>query len=131
MRLGGAEKAGSGVDKIVGGWEYLNLPTPTVEEETRPDYVVLTLALKKEEKPITPQDANKTIRKKQRIKMLLEFCREPKSLADMMEHLGLKDRKSFIQGYINPLLGEGVIAMTAPDKPTSGNQRYVTVTRKQ
>ncbi|MDE6337765.1 MAG: AAA family ATPase, partial [Muribaculaceae bacterium] len=39
MRLAGAERAGSGVDKIVGGWEYLGLPLPTVEEETRPDYV--------------------------------------------------------------------------------------------
>lgn len=147
MRLGSAEKAGSGVDKIVGGWEYLNLPTPTVEEETRPDYVVLTLALKNEEKPTTPQDApqdapqdtpqdtpqdaNKTIRKKQRVKMLLEFCREPRSLTDMMEHIGLKDRKSFIEGYINPLLAEGAIAMTEPDKRTSGNQQYVAVKGKQ
>ena len=63
--------------------------------------------------------------------MLLEFCREPKSLADMMEHIGLKDRKSFIEGYINPLLAEGDIAMTEPDKRTSGNQRYVAVAGKQ
>ena len=43
MRLGRAEKAGSGVDKIVSGWRYLGLPLPCVAEETRPDYVVLTL----------------------------------------------------------------------------------------
>ena len=110
-----------------------------MEEETRPDYVVLTLALNNEEKTTTPQDtpqdapqdANKTIRKKQRVKMLLEFCREPRSLTDMMEHIGLKDRKSFIEGYINPLLAEGAIAMTEPDKRTSGNQQYVVVKGKQ
>lgn len=43
MRLGRAEKTGSGVDKIVGGWRYFGWPIPTVVEETRPDYVVLTM----------------------------------------------------------------------------------------
>ena len=38
-------KAGSGVDKIVSGWQSLGWPLPTVAEETRPDYVVLTLQL--------------------------------------------------------------------------------------
>ena len=45
MRLGRAEKAGSGVDKIVNGWQSLGWPLPTVAEETRPDYVVLTMQL--------------------------------------------------------------------------------------
>ena len=34
MRLGRAEKAGSGVDKIVNGWQSLGWPLPTVAEET-------------------------------------------------------------------------------------------------
>ena len=34
MRLGRAEKAGSGVDKIVSGWRYLGWPVPVVTEET-------------------------------------------------------------------------------------------------
>ena len=42
-----AEKAGSGVDKIVSGWQSLGWPIPTVTEETRPDYVVLTMQLGK------------------------------------------------------------------------------------
>lgn len=56
MRLGRSEKAGSGVDKIVSGWRYLGLPTPTVKEETRPDYVVLTLELHQE----PPQEGQET-----------------------------------------------------------------------
>ena len=52
MRLGRAEKAGSGVDKIVNGWKYLGWTVPTVEEATRPDYVVLTMPVENEvEKP--------------------------------------------------------------------------------
>ena len=45
MSLGRAEKAGSGVDKIVSGWQSLRRRIATVAEETRPDYVVLTLQL--------------------------------------------------------------------------------------
>lgn len=47
MRLGRAEKAGSGVDKIVSGWRSLGWSTPVVAEETRPDYVVLTMLIGK------------------------------------------------------------------------------------
>ena len=59
MRLGRAEKAGSGVDKIVSGWQSLGLPLPTVAEETRPDYVVLTMQLRiknRQEKPTRKTD---------------------------------------------------------------------------
>ncbi len=42
MWLGRAKKAGSGVDKIVSGWQSLGWPLPIVAEEIRPDYVVLT-----------------------------------------------------------------------------------------
>ena len=65
MMLGRAEKAGSGVDKIVSGWKYLGWPLPTVAEETRPDYVVLTMQLgtepdkkTRQENPIRKPDKN-------------------------------------------------------------------------
>ena len=54
---GRAEKAGSGVDKIVSGWKYLGWPLPTVAEETRPDYVVLTLQLGTEPHKKTRQES--------------------------------------------------------------------------
>lgn len=56
MRLGRAEKAGSGVDKIVSGWQSLGWPLPTVAEETRPDYVVLTLQLGMKTRQENPQE---------------------------------------------------------------------------
>lgn len=43
MLLGRAEKAGSGVDKILTGWNELGWDNPTLTEEVQPDYVVLTL----------------------------------------------------------------------------------------
>lgn len=132
MRLGHAEKAGSGVDKIVSGWKSLDLPVPTVAEETRPDYVVLTLELKDNFFKDTPQDTpgNKNLKKELRKRHLLEFCTEPKSLAEIIHYLGLKDRKNFVDGYITPMIADGTLAMTEPDKKNSGNQRYITVKNK-
>ncbi|WP_302616266.1 Fic family protein, partial [uncultured Muribaculum sp.] len=133
MRLGRAEKAGSGVDKIVSGWQSLGWPVPTVTEETRPDYVVLTMQLGQENptrKPHkkTPQEnpTRKPHKKELRRMQILGFCVEPKSLFDIMQHLGLKDRKNVMEVYINPMIGAGVLEMTEPDNPTSRNQMYVT-----
>ena len=45
MYLGTAEKAGSGVDKILQGWKEANFRSPQIEEKTKPDKVTLTLPL--------------------------------------------------------------------------------------
>ena len=125
MRLGRAEKAGSGVDKIVSGWQSLGWPLPTVAEETRPDYVVLTLQLGMKTRQENPtRKSNKQVLRREQI---LEFCVEPKSLFDILQHLGLKNRENLMEVYINPMIGAGALAMTEPDNPTSRNQMYVAV----
>ena len=137
MRLGRAEKAGSGVDKIVSGWQYLGWPTPTVAEETRPDYVVLTMRIGgiPQENPArkprkkTPQEnpARKLNKKDQRMRQILDFCREPKTVFEILDLLGLSDRMNLMRTYLNPMLAMGILAMTEPEKPTSRNQKYKTV----
>ena len=57
----------------------------------------------------------------------MEFCVEPQSLSDILQHLGLKDRENLMEVYINPMIGAGALAMTEPDNPTSRNQMYVAV----
>ena len=134
MRLGRAEKAGSGVDKIVSGWRYLGWPTPTVTEETRPDYVVLTMRIGKSDddeptrKPHkkTPQEnpTRKPHKKDVRMKQILEFCKEPRTASEILENLGLSDRKNLMETYLNPMLETGMLTMTEPETPTSRNQKY-------
>lgn len=60
-----------------------------------------------------------------KIRRLLEFCSMPRSRAEMMEHIGLSNRKHFSTHYLKPLLKSGRLAMTIPDKPQSKNQKYV------
>ncbi len=56
MRLGRAEKAGSGVNKIVSGWRYLEWPVPTVTEDARQDYIVQTIRIGKSDED-DPQES--------------------------------------------------------------------------
>lgn len=43
--LGSAEKAGSGADKIIHGWEMQKWKRPYIEEKSRPNKVVLTMSM--------------------------------------------------------------------------------------
>ena len=49
----------------------------------------------------------------------------PYTAAALMALLGLKSRDALRNNYLNPALESGLIKMTAPDKPTSRNQRYL------
>lgn len=148
MRIGRSEKAGSGVDKILAGWEYLGMPVPQVKEDTHPDYVVLRLPLKKSNETntlqvdskiidsennnititppqVTPQVTNVSVRKKRIENRVLTYCKRPRSLTEILQHLGLKDRKNFMEGYINPMLADGRLSMTDSENPTSSIQKYI------
>lgn len=72
---------------------------------------------------ITEQD--KPNKKEDKINLILEFCKEPKSVKEIMEYIGLKHRPTFIYDYLNPLLEKNKLQMTIPDKPKSKNQKYV------
>ena len=55
---------------------------------------------------------------------MLEYCKEPRSSAEIMAFLELKDRKSFRDVWLLPMLEAGLLEMTLPDKPKSPNQKY-------
>ena len=45
MMLGSAEKAESGIDKIMSGWKEANWRSPVIDESVRPDKIVLTMPM--------------------------------------------------------------------------------------
>lgn len=67
--------------------------------------------------------AEKSRNKKQ---LLLDFCRSPKTMVEICQCLGLKDRYKVKKNYINPILGVE-LRMTEPDSPNSPTQKYVTI----
>ncbi len=44
--------------------------------------------------------------------------------AEMLQRLGLSDRKNLASEDLRPALGDGLIEITIPDKPHSSKQRY-------
>lgn len=49
----------------------------------------------------------------------------PRTIVELTEHTGHKQRAHFKRQHLEPLLAGGIVRMTEPDKPTSPNQRYV------
>ena len=70
-------------------------------------------------------------KKDEKIRQIMVFCKEPRSTSEILEHLGLSDRKNLMMTYINPMVAAGVLAMTEPETPTSRNQRYKAVEHNQ
>ena len=55
------------------------------------------------------------------------LCIKPLSKIEIAEHCGYKNKKNFTQKYLRPLLNNGTLKMTLPDKPKSKHQKYITV----
>ncbi len=58
------------------------------------------------------------------VMMILDFCKEAKSVPEIMEKFGFESRTSFRRKYLNVLVKEDRLKMTLPDKPKSKNQKY-------
>ena len=77
----------------------------------------------------TDKKTNKKTDKKIRIKpkenQILTFCKEEKSLKEIMIYFGFKDVATFKKNYINPLLEKGSLQLTIPEQPRNRNQKYI------
>jgi len=62
---------------------------------------------------------------------ILEFCNIEQNINDIMKKYGYKDIKHFKENYIYPLIAEGKLRMTIPDKPTSPKQKYIRVNKER
>jgi ATP-dependent DNA helicase RecG len=69
--------------------------------------------------PITPQA--------KREMLILDFCKVPKSRDEIQALLGLNDREYFRLEILKPLLDNGKLKLTIPDKPNSPHQKYYNV----
>ena len=58
------------------------------------------------------------------VEKLMVALQYPMLLNDLKELYGWNNASKFKQKYINPLIAEGLVDMTVPNKPTSPNQKY-------
>ena len=57
-------------------------------------------------------------------KLIIDFCKDPKSVQEIMDEFDFDSRTSFRRKYLTPMLKNGVLKMTIPEKPSSKNQKY-------
>jgi ATP-dependent DNA helicase RecG len=66
------------------------------------------------------------------VKALLKYCEEPRKLTEMIDFLGkYTSKNAFRKIILNPLMAQGKIKRTIPDKPGSKLQRYYSVDKKR
>ena len=58
-------------------------------------------------------------------KNIIDFCTTPKTLREIVDYMGFKDIKHFRKKHLLPLIKQGLLIYTQPDKPTSPLQKYV------
>jgi hypothetical protein len=75
-------------------------------------------AVSNDEKAVSKKEKNE--------QKLLAFCKEPKTLSEICEHLGMTDRYKVKKRYIDPLLNKS-LRMTEPESPKSPTQKYVAI----
>jgi ATP-dependent DNA helicase RecG len=57
--------------------------------------------------------------------IILAFCDSPRTRAELSKLLNVASISYMMEKYINPLLEDGKLKMTIPDKPKSRNQKYI------
>lgn len=57
--------------------------------------------------------------------VVVEHADTPRTLSELLQFTGFKQRPHFRARHIDPLLAGGVLRMTVPDKPRSSKQQYV------
>lgn len=130
--IGYGEHAGSGVPDIFKTWHDAGLNVPIVEEifgGGSPDRTILTLPLNviPVTSLVTGDEVSDIAGDKDKKGKILTFCQNARSKAEIQEYLGISSERYVRQKLMIPLIEEGRLARTIPDKPSSPKQKYITV----
>lgn len=116
------------VDSKVGNQFTVRIRRPLIADET---ISVKEKARSNEEKSCSNDHLSRSNKGKSWSKeqLLLDFCAVPRSLTEISEYLGLKEKYSMKRKYIDPILNVK-LRMTEPDSPNSPTQKYVIIDKK-
>lgn len=114
--LGVTENRYSGIPTIRRAMDEYGLREPEFLEE-RGSFIV---RFYKEPK----NEAVQTFEQNDEVKNLILFCRTPRTRKEICDYLGLSSVTYAIQRHIMPLVEQGLIHLSIPEKPSSQKQLY-------
>ena len=123
------EQWGRGIEAMIGACEEAGVPPP----ELRYEEIGLTVdysakAVGDPRQDLVPQVGTKSAPSRDQVE-ILRLAWEAQSLIGLMTVIGRSDRTKFRNQVLRPLLEDGLIEMTVPDKPRSPRQQYRTTER--
>lgn len=118
--LTAAENRYSGIPTIRREMAAYGLPAPIFEN--RRDEFVVTLKNQTPE-PVRKPEPDYALDETG----VLAFCAQPRTRREIAEYLEVQSISYMMQKYVMPLLKNGKLKMTLPEKPRSKNQAYVSV----
>lgn len=112
--MGETENRYSGIPTVINAMAEANLPAPKFENDRGIFRVTLYNNIKTE--VLFAQSETDEI---------LEFCKTPRSRSELEKLFEGRMTIAYVMSkYIKPMVNNGIIKMTIPDKPKSKNQRY-------
>ena len=119
-----SEGRGTGIPKILRAMSGNGSPEPVFETDDQRTSFLVRLPLRPAPaEAVTTQVGTKSAPSQHQVK-ILRMCLTERPLLDLMKLAGRTDRTKFRQQILNPLLDEGHLEMTIPEKPTSRLQKY-------
>ena len=118
-----AENAGYGFDKMVDGWKYYtDIP---IEFKSDLDSSSTIFYLPNSSTYQATDQAIDQATDQATDQAILEFCKEPKTMQEIMHLLNMSHKTYFRKTILNPLLEKNILSLTIPDKPKSPKQKYI------
>ena len=121
--VGLIEKYGTGIRRIRQGFADYGLPEPKFEEIGGGFRVTSYKSMDSVEKA-TQVTTQVTTQVDENIFKLLQACKEPATLTELMHRMGLRSRNHFRLAILGAAIKNNLIELTIPDKPRSRMQRY-------
>ena len=126
--IGFADELGSGVRNLTKYVKIYSKSTPELIEE---DIFKIIIPLTPQVTPQdtmqdTMQDTTQVNPQDNRYNKILSFCKEEKSREEIQKYISINNRDYFRKHILTPLIENGLLELTIPDKPTSRNQKYRT-----
>ncbi|MEK6776338.1 MAG: ATP-binding protein [bacterium] len=133
------EKYGSGIKRILSAFKAYGLPAPDFEETSGGFLVTAYKKTPQVKEQVTTevtgefgiksglsrdQVGTKSGLSSEEVIRILVFCSIAKAIQDIQKEFEWTNRTKFRNKFINPLLSEGLLEMSVPDKPQSRLQKY-------